>query len=649
MDRYVLIPTTREVSVNRAVSESADDLFAYTPDTQALARSRGYLFVVGHTDQESGTVGYLVSLIAALAKREYYGADATDAKAAFGQTLRKINEVVEEFSKSDDVKIDVGLFAVAGQDLLVSRLGRFRILLARDGGIVDVLKDVGTFSKEHVEKKRFSSIISGPVGQGDRIMAYFPHKALASRERAVKQHLLGDSSQAVAAHLASVGKRTKTFSCSALVVDLSRTAITADEPKVAEPVPTLTWTPRQSAAAPVAGDHAVPGEAEPQPEVPRIIASEFSHGSRSNPFTSLVRLVGAVRLGTVGKFVAVGVIGIALVGSLWGARTLFVTDERGEHIASVLRDAERFLTDARASFDAGDHRAARATVLSQLENLNGLTDDTRDGDKLSQAYAELLDEVDSATPGVITLATAIDPADGAPFSGIAASGSETFWVVSVMNGGGASVLTVADDAVIASDPLDGAPDFLVSADSQFVGVGRAERLIALYSDGDVIESVLPTPDEPLDAAWYADSVYVLTKSSILKVSDVDTSKPVTKQWLADESDLAPDSIALAVDGDVWTLSRDGTLTRYYRGSAEESALLPFGAHGEMRLLTTPDASRLFITDTVLKRIYVVDKESMGLERSISIDTAQTVRDIFLAPDQTSFLFITEDGKVWHLR
>ena len=149
----------------------------------------------------------------------------------------------------------------------------------------------------------------------------------------------------------------------------------------------------------------------------------------------------------------------------------------------------------------------------------------------------------------------------------------------------------------------------------------------------------------LSVHWFLDYAYVLTSSGILKVEDLETVKPVTKQWLSDVSELQTGARLIAVDGDVWTVSANGVLAKYFRGERVDSKELALTITDAHRLLTTEDMPSLYLVDTDLKRIHVIDKESMSLIHTVTFDTEQEVSDIFLGPDFGLFM-LASDGKIW---
>lgn len=662
MDKFTLAPNAREIAVNRE-SDAGDDLFSYGPETRAQARSLGHLFVVGHTEHDGGTVGYVVSLIAAMAKREYFSSQhAGDAKDAFARMLRKVNEVVEEFFKANEVSVDVGIFAVAGDSLYVSRLGRFRILLARNKKVVDVLKDVSQFSKEVVQKERFSSIISGPIHAADRLLAYFPQLALTRREKSIKADLHTVSPEELSERLSTAGAKGKTFSASLLYIDIDQVPSepAPESESVGEPdaTPRLAWSPRQGR-----GTHHVttdnPENEEPERDdersgevpsgSPNIIPAEFTHGSRTGSFKRAFRNARMVRVGSPGKLLVLGAIALAIFGGTYAFKSLLFTDEAAEGVRIALDAAARELKAIQTQVQDGAGSSARATVLGHLGDLEILLDEneSEDAKELYASFVEVLDEIDRAEPAQVTLAATIDPSEGIVLRATAASGSDSVWVLASSPSGDGRVLVRIDHGAVASStPLSFMADLMFPSPSSVVVADSIERILMVLGEPSG-ETVLPTPDRILSGDWFANSAYVLTTSGILKISDLDTLKPVTKQWLTDVAELAPDARHVVVDGDLWTLSKDGILTKYFKGNKEADADLGLVIGDNHKLLTAEDMPFLYISDPGLKRVHVVDKETMALIHTVTFDTEQDITDVYIGNDFSLYM-LASDGKIWRV-
>src|SRR3989344_2309932 len=188
MEKVFLKPTPQEIVIRGNSKEGHTDVFAYDYHEDDGKRKLGGLYMVGNVKQDDAIdtenapdIAYVINLVASLAKREYYSRPNISPRDAFSATLKKINDVVEEFFSAKGgsayggkgLKMNIGIFAVAGEQILISKLGKFKIVLGRESRTVDILNNVDLFSKEQVEEKEFSNIVSGKIMAGDKLFAEF--------------------------------------------------------------------------------------------------------------------------------------------------------------------------------------------------------------------------------------------------------------------------------------------------------------------------------------------------------------------------------------------------------------------------------------------------------------------------------------------
>lgn len=158
---------------------------------------------------------------------------------------------------------------------------------------------------------------------------------------------------------------------------------------------------------------------------------------------------------------------------------------------------------------------------------------------------------------------------------------------------------------------------------------------------------IPTEDTIRDAVAFGTNIYILTDHTILKLSDIDTPKPVTKTWLTQSDDLAPNAAHLWVDGSVYTVSTDGTLATYYKGkksSATQTSLRPSGRWS----LVPITSDTIGIANADRGRVYEISITDGTLQRTLKLDSQQTPTLMAPGPD-SSVLFLTSDNRLWKLQ
>src|SRR3989344_8628619 len=127
MEKVFLKSTSQEIVIKGSSKEGHTDVFAYDYYNDDNKRKLGGLYIIGNVKQDDATeaktentpdIAYVTNLVASLAKREYYSKPEISPRDAFSATLKKINDVVEEFFKNKSLKLNIGIFAVAGEQIL---------------------------------------------------------------------------------------------------------------------------------------------------------------------------------------------------------------------------------------------------------------------------------------------------------------------------------------------------------------------------------------------------------------------------------------------------------------------------------------------------------------------------------------------------
>jgi hypothetical protein len=650
VEKFILTPQGQEIVINQGSIDGAIDLFSYGPDIEPAARTLGSLYVLGWRQADTNTMGYMVSLIAALARREYYSQPSQAPKEAFARTLRKINEVVDEFFKSAGIDLAVGIFAVAGGTIMVSKLDKFKILLAREGQVIDILNNVMLFTKEHLEKRRFSSIISGSIQAGDRLLAYYPARSIVARERMLKGWLLGEEGPAFATRLQQLGQEQPAFAASFLHIDLVQTAepIIEEEQKELPPQQNaaLAWSPRQQSDT---QPPTPPLTIDTEQEVPQLIPSEFSLGTRQSKLSRWMNRLQVIRLNGRGKAIILAGVSLVIVGGVLAAKSLLFVSAENKKLTQTIQSIQDEV--AQAQQKAHDAPAeARAILVRALSSLTAAVDTEKDhaAKQLAATITAALDGLDNAQPAQTSIIAQLDPDTDPIALAVWSSSSHALWAVT---GAEASlaVVRIGEDGLIndRTTLTDIHPDILVGHQDGILVIDATSHTIARVHNGTVTSHTIPTQEHILDAAVFADALYLLTDHSILKISDLDTQKPVTKQWLSSQEELSAGAARIWVDGNVYTLDRKGTLATYYKGKKVGEVLIPLESSGSWRLVpATPEG--LAVASADRQRVYVFDLETGALDRTLTVDSQQPLRAMAEGPNG-SVIAVTQDNRIWKVQ
>jgi len=629
MDKIFIKPTSKEILIKDSAKEGYLDIYSYDYNTDAERRKLGSLYIIGNVSQdgteapadEDTDIAYMVNLVASLAKREYYSKPDIPAKEAFSSTLQKINEIVEEFFKTKATRVNIGIFALAGEDILISKLGKFKILLSRDNEAIDVLNNISLFNKEHLDEKEFSNIISGKVQSGDKILAFYPSRFITSREKTIKDNFLKLSWTDFMDKINTIrNAKTAHAACAALYIDINKSkepAVSpAPQPKElkkkaplmspdAQLISADSETDRKTSTAieldkaelPPADVHSKEvrpefSKPEPEPEIPKIIPSEFSSAKKENIFEKLISMfkswkrrdssfgrIGAVSWTTKFKKQAVVVLpALVLIAGLgWLAKSyVFVSAEQKE-ARRVAEEVKENIKLAENKMEASDPAGARMLLMSSLLN-SALSSDAK------EKMASLLDK--------------------------------------------------ADNAVLANPVMvESLPDEIEKKIEQFT-----------LLDGNIKANKYGLSSPVISFDVYQDNLYILSGGKIFKVIDAAKGSETTLPWLKDNVSASNESVALAVDGNVFVLNKSGAIAKYYRGDKvyeKETSVYS----EKSSLLTAKDIPNLYIVNEELGRIYAIDKESGSVIKVLKLGNTQPFTASWV--DSAGVLYLgSSDGKIW---
>ena len=600
--------------------------------------------MVGNISHPTDDLAYALNLIAALAKREYYARPGIAIKDAFSNTLRKVNEVVSELFENNGAKINMGIFTIADGSLLISKLGKFKLFLARTGGIVDVLNNVEHFEKDaDATGSQFSNIISGKVQEHDRLLALFPNRSLTTRERFVKSDFDKLDKDAFIAKLAAIREQKDTFSCAALYITVQKIR------EITAPAPSFVPEPQQQqvrfAQAP---QHDTPPIAQPtslgsEETIPRIIPSEFSLGRKKNPVMAFFRRLGLTDLNPRSRAIGLVVMIAALVGGTLFVRSLVTPSAEEEALATVISDVRDQMKIAKTKVNQNEIPEARTLLGASLAALNpfisGDSASTAAQEIRSELFAELdaLDQAKLAEPQL-----AFDNSkEEAKISYIAAQNGlyvyRTTETVGTLNA--ISTSAIADSVTVPAQATA-----LTGSDSLHTVIAGTNA--ASVKGQSVTPITLSTALAHLEQ--FGDNLYGVANSTIMRVSGAAQGKGTASAWLKSSASLPADVVDIAIDGNIYAVTTTGTLLTYYKGerTGEVSTGLPVSPASQ--LFTGVDLPYVYILDTTLNRLYLVDKKSGSLFKTITFPEEHEVVTATVHPNGSLF-YLTEDQKVWQVQ
>ena len=644
MERIALTSSIQEIVTANNEGDDAVDCFSYEPTTQ-VAAPLGSIVILGRRTPDADATGYLVSLVAALARREYYAQSALAPKEAFTRTLRKVNDVVRECAPTDTEKLAIGVVAFTGSQLFATKLGSFKLLLARDGTVLDILNAASGFARERTEQKQFSHIISGVMQANDRVLAFVPNRGISSREKSLKSWLAKHTPEDFADEVAQASKKKPSLSATLVHVMIRETRVQSSIAPILEgtlastnlessPIhqheARVSWAPRQQSGSPT----------------PTMISTEYSFETRKGRFSHLIDRMKYLRLDTRGRAIMVGLVALVIIGGTVGVKKYALTSAEERTAQSAVTEASSLLDQAKLFVKDSPAQARKLA----LEALATITSDAisqhANTTSLNASIVQLIDSLDSAVETKLSLFIQPIQTNDKFIASTWSSASMSLWGILKASDGSLSVVSVKNHEFGEQIPLpEISPDIIMPWENGVAIIDTSATTITIAQSGTAVTHILPTQDHVRDAMLYAGSLYLLTDQSITKVSGISSAKPVGKLWLAAGQMLPSDAQKMWIDGSIHIISGDGTVTTLFKGAQTEQSKLPLEPTGAWSVAPNGD-NRAVILSPSTERIYFITSNGV-LERSLKLDSEQTFVS-FSAGEQNNYFAIAQDGKIWQV-
>ncbi|MBI2676942.1 MAG: hypothetical protein HYX21_03305 [Candidatus Yanofskybacteria bacterium] len=671
MEKISLRPNSQEILFKTDESNVYFDSFEYGPHDKK-DKHLGYLFVVGHLKYGTENMAYVLNLISSLAKREYYsenGSIAEDPKKAFEMTLKKLNDVLEDFFQNKDLKINLGLVSIAGENIFISKLGKFKILLARSGEMIDILNNVDLFNRETTDERQFSNIVSGKIKEGDKIFATYPSKQITSRDKAIKSHLIQKEQENFVAELASIHQSTKNFPCCGFHIEIKKVKeseipirsaydivipklATGAENKTPESIPNYAkphTSPAKTDAGGASNQEAETAELKnpasrqnvnTNNESATIISSEMSMVKRKSILSKMREKISRQRLpnntqtakllktGSIITFVVFLTFGLFKLSSLIPSAN-----------KSTLNTAKESVKLAEIKITQNENGSARELLALSLNSLSSIKETNKTVDEIKIKINTLLDKLDlvSSRQPELLVNDLLNK-----FQKLAVSASGELMAIS------------ADQKIYKITP-ENQVELASSAGMEASFAFLSDKHLSLYNGSNQtgilnLESKkystfnLKEPETAKDASLYEGNLYLLTEAAIYKYPDITTGGVQKQLWLGGLTE--GNGISIAVDGNIYILQADSTVVKYFKGKEESRINLNLKVSTGSKLLTNKDSNYFYLADFSNKRIRVFDKIAGSLVLTFKITQFDSIKDVALG---NKALYLTSgEGQIWKI-
>ncbi len=679
MEKIILKPITKELIYKNGESDVHFDVLSYQGTTNQ-EKNLGSLFVIGqikYSNQED--LSYIVSLISSLAKREYYSdisLQERNSKNSFERTLKKLNDVLDDFFKNKKFKLNIGLFVIANDNIFISRLGKFKVAMARNNDYIDVLNNIELFSKDAEDEKQFANIISGRLQPKDKIFAYFPMRAITSREKLLNGIFVKESQEEFGQKIEQLSANANNFSCCGIHIDMCQikelpvgaapsysmlaSYQVAPDPKTLTPDSDIAdpqeeqqihaQEPEEVITSPATGKAASgpTGWANKNTNTidsgldqSRIITAELSVSRRSNIITlaaSQFRKIGSLsRMSSRTKLK--GFIILALIIILPLIAFVVIKSGGSSQTNAAYNQASQNLKLAQSRIAENNPKEARSLLWTASSEISGLS-----GKKITTLKAA----IDKVADGINHVS------DKQPVLFADLSKQKDFASNLIAASGNGAVVISADGRILSANPdvneigqFKNNPKFAYTDDASISTFNGSDGF-SVYD----LKSKNTKPyslKEPLPAAgavFYENNFYTLSNNNIYKYADVTSGGVKRVLWGTDTAN--GQLISIAADGNIFTLNSDGQLIKYFKGKQSGAFDLQVKLSSDSRIFTSKNAAFIYLSDKPAKLVYVFDKTDGSLKATYKLGSAKEIKDINISSDGTIWI-LSGDNKVWQIK
>ncbi|MFH1769348.1 MAG: hypothetical protein ABH833_01630 [Parcubacteria group bacterium] len=682
MQKITLKPSFSEVVLKTDEPNTYFDVFSYE-GTSVQEKSLGSLFIVTHIKyDEKEDLSYILSLLSSLAKREYYSEYSVklqDPKKAFQSTLKKLNEVLEDFFKNKEFSLNVGLLATSGENVYISKLGKFKVGLARDDEYIDVLNNIELFEKSEKSEQQFSNIISGKLESGDKLFAYFPVRALTSREKKLNNIFVNEDKEKFVDAIKEISEKTKDFVCCGVYIDIQEIKeIPVGAPSYTEEGKKMVYglqakhaiglasvsdqsdkneenddkesdEDKERGSTSISIDEDDEDEEDVAVEVshqgnPEVMSAELAVGKRSNMISSIgskMRSLTSVSGRRLQNRVR-GFVVIALIIIIPLVLIIALRDRTPDETKTAYNNAQQEYQLAEDNLNQNNQKAARGNLLAALGYIDGILEDD-DVEVLRTDISSKLDDVDKVStdaPSIFykntdtsLILSKLTVIEGMPYA--------------IINTG--EMFRIDEESTKSLNSFDISPakpltmfstDIRLSSytdDNRFAVYNLETENFGLFT-----LDTIPDTQNITDATLYADNLYLVINNGIYRYADANTGEETFTRWLDSEQTGTIQSIT--VDGDVFALTNDGRIFKYFKGEKEDEFNLDLVLSNEATIHTLKDAEYLYIFEKGLSRLFVLNKEDGSLVKTYKINADGPADDVAFDLDGT--IWILSGSDIW---
>ncbi len=168
--------------------------------------------------------------------------------------------------------------------------------------------------------------------------------------------------------------------------------------------------------------------------------------------------------------------------------------------------------------------------------------------------------------------------------------------------------------------------------------------------GDSLSLKQPYPDFSFsNFSSFQSGLYFLDseKGEIIKyTAPLEKEKDSPQLWLSPKTKKATDSKSMAIDGSIWILKEDNTISRYYAGQYQTDITLDFFPYPKKlyKIIALPSLPYLYLLEPIQNRIVILDKTGKIIKQFQS-EKFDNLKD-FAVSDNGKTIYLLNGLKVY---
>ncbi len=349
------------------------------------------------------------------------------------------------------------------------------------------------------------------------------------------------------------------------------------------------------------------------------------------------------------KMYAMGGIAVVALIAIFSLKSFVFVSASTKQLNAAISQAQTNLKAAQTKAQQSDLAGARNLLMGSLANISqaeSTNGSSKNADDTKAQLAAALDKLENATDAVKSVVATV-PADSGTAKLIVASGTNFYGYLD--QNGSAVIAKINADGTLGKPVALSITPTAMFASTAYVALvdGPGKKINSLSIAKSSIANSSFSSDDLVSFEVYSDNLYGLTSTSIVKITDAALGHTTVTPWLATGSSLPAGASAIAVDGNVYILANDGTLSTYYKGKKTADVKTAVTPDASSMLLTNTNSPNLYLVNRTAGRIYIIAKTDGSVSKTLKLNTDQSITSAALASDDS--VYILSDNKIWSVK